>query len=182
MNRTLLAVALVAAMGFGLVGCSTAPKDQEKRDALDSDTQKTLAAMKSADPTFGAFLDSSYGYAVFPTVGKGGLIVGGSYGKGEVMEQGKFVGYSDMTQATIGAQIGGESFAEVICFENKQALDQFTAKEYAFTAQVQAVALKSGAAKNARFREGLAVFTYIKGGLMAEAAVGGQKFRFVSMK
>lgn len=180
MNRTLVAIALL--MGFGLVGCSAVPKDQEKRDALDNDVQRSLAEMKSADPTFGPFVDSSYAYAVFPTVGKGGLIVGGSYGRGEVFEQGKFIGFTDMTQATVGAQIGGQEFAEVICFENKKALDDFTAKEWAMTAQATAVALKSGAGKTAKFRDGIAVFTYVRGGLMAEAAVGGQKFRFVAMR
>jgi lipid-binding SYLF domain-containing protein len=91
------------------------------------------------------------------------------------------LGYSDLTAATVGAQIGGQSFAEVIAFENKAALDNFTSKEYAFSAGMSAVALKSGAATAARFRDGIAVFTYVKGGLMAEISVGGQKFRFIPL-
>lgn len=179
MNRTTLAAALfVATIGFGLTGCHTAPKSEESRASLDNAIQESMNAMRREDPSFGEFLDKAYGYAVYPTVGKGGFLVGGSYGHGEVFEQSKFIGYSDISQATIGAQIGGQSFTEVVVFEDKAALDKFIASEYAFTAQATAVAIKSGAAKNARFRDGVAVFTYIKGGLMAEAAAGGQRFRF----
>jgi lipid-binding SYLF domain-containing protein len=182
MNKTMVAALLVAAFGIGTVGCSTAPKTEEKREALDANVRSTLDAMRAEDPSFGAFLDSAYGYAIFPTVGRGAFVFGGAYGKGEVFEQGKFIGYSDMSQATVGAQIGGEGFAQVIAFENKAALDKFTSKEFAFNAEVSAVALKSGVAKQARFRDGIAVFQYTKGGLMAAAAVGGQRFRFVSMR
>ena len=178
MNKTLLAAIVLAVFGFGVVGCSPTPKDEEKAGKLRSNVETTLDEMRAADPTFGKFLDDAYGYAIFPTVGKGGLILGGSYGKGEVYEKGQMIGYSDMTQATVGAQIGGQSFAQVIAFENKAALDKFIQKEFAFTAQVTAVALKSGVAKTAKFRDGIAVFQYMKGGLMAEAAAGGQRFRF----
>ena len=172
------AALLVATFCLGLTGCHTTPKTEEKREALDSNVQSTLDAMRREDPSFGEFLDKSYAYAVYPSVGKGGFLVGGSYGHGQVFEQGKMIGYSDITQATLGAQIGGQQFAEVVAFEDKAALDKFIQSNYAFTAQVTAVAIKSGAAHNARFREGVAVFTYIKGGLMAEAAAGGQRFRF----
>ncbi len=161
---------------------ATAPQSEAKRDTLDSDVQRTLDAMRSEDPSFGRFIDDAYAYAVYPTVGKGGLIAGGAYGKGEVFEQGKMIGYSDLTQVTVGAQIGGQSYSEVVAFENKAALDKFISREYALDAAVSAVALKSGAAKNARFQNGIAVFQYIKGGLMAEAAVGGQRFRFTPVR
>jgi lipid-binding SYLF domain-containing protein len=174
----LTAALLVATFGFGLTGCHTAPKNDEQRQALEADVQSTLDAMRREDPSFGEFLDRSYGYAVYPSVGRGGFLVGGSFGRGMVFEQGKMIGYSDITQATIGAQIGGQRFAQVIAFEDKATLDRFIHDNYAFAAQATAVALKSGAAQNARFREGVAVFTYIRGGLMAEAAVGGQRFRF----
>jgi lipid-binding SYLF domain-containing protein len=179
MKRTsLCATLLVATFGLGLTGCKTVPATEEKRQALDTNVQNALDTMRREDPSFGQFLDRAYGYAVYPTVGKGGLLVGGSFGRGEVFEQGRFIGYSDITQATIGAQIGGQAFTEVVAFEDRAALDKFKQNNYAFTAQVTAVAIKSGAAANARFREGVAVFTYIKGGLMAEAAAGGQRFRF----
>jgi lipid-binding SYLF domain-containing protein len=173
---------LLAVFGFGLAGCQTAPQTEAKRDTLDSDVQRTLDAMRSEDPSFGRFIDDAYAYAVYPTVGKGGLIAGGAYGKGEVYEQGKMIGYSDLTQVTVGAQIGGQSYSEVVAFQNKAALDRFISSEYAFEAGLSAVALKSGAAKNARFQNGIAVFQYIKGGLMAEAAAGGQRFRFTPVR
>jgi lipid-binding SYLF domain-containing protein len=182
MKQSICAALLVATFG-GLVGCSTAPKTEEKREALDSNAQNTLSAMRSEDPSFGDFLDRAYAYAVYPTVGKGGLIVGGGYGKGEVYQGGRMIGYSDLTQATVGGTIGGQAYAEVIAFENAAALDKFTkAKDYAFDASVSAVAVKSGVAKTARFRDGVAVFKYIKGGLMADASVGGQRFRFLPVQ
>jgi lipid-binding SYLF domain-containing protein len=174
----LTAVLLLGVFGLGMVGCTTAPRTEEKRDALDSRAQSTLDAMRSEDPGFGRFLDDAYAYAIYPTVGKGGFVAAGAYGKGEVFEQGRMIGYSDLTQATIGATIGGQEFSEVIAFQNKAALDKFIQDEYAFSAGVSAVALKSGTAKNARFQAGVAVFQYIKGGLMADASVGGQRFRF----
>ena len=181
MKRSAVALALlVATFGLGLTGCKTVPKSEEKRQALESNVQGTLEAMRREDPSFGEFIErKAYGYAVYPNVGKGGLIVGGSFGRGQVFEQGRFIGYSDITQATVGAQIGGQAFAEVVAFEDQAALDRFKQNNYAFTAQITAVALKSGAAASARFRDGVAVFIYTKGGLMAEAAVGGQRFRFV---
>jgi lipid-binding SYLF domain-containing protein len=178
---TLAATLLLATFGIGMIGgCQAAPKTEAKRDALDSNVQSTLDAMRSEDSSFGRFLDDAYAYAVYPTVGKGGLIAGAAYGKGEVFEQGRMIGYSDLTQVTVGAQIGGQAYAEVVAFQNKAALDKFIQKEYAFDAGVSAVAVKSGVAKNARFQNGVAVFQYIKGGLMAEAAAGGQRFRFTS--
>jgi lipid-binding SYLF domain-containing protein len=120
--------------------------------------------------------------AVFPSVGKAGLGVGGAYGRGEVWEQGKLIGYSDITQATIGLQAGGQAFTQMLVFENKDALDRFITNKYQPTAQATAVALKSGAAANAKYSEGIAVFTHIKGGLMAEASLGGQRFRFTPVR
>lgn len=178
----LTALLLLGVFGLGMVGCSTAPKTEEKREALDSKAQSSLDAMRAEDPSFGRFLDDAYAYAVYPTVGKGGFIAAGAYGKGEVYEQGRMIGYSDLSQATVGATIGGQEFTEVVAFQNKAALDKFIHDEYAFSAGVSAVALKSGTAKNARFQDGVAVFQYIKGGLMAEASVGGQRFRFTPVR
>jgi len=176
------AVLLLGVFGFGMAGCTTAPKTEEKREALDSKSQSTLDAMRSEDPSFGRFMDNAYAYAVYAAVGKGGFIAGGSYGKGEVFEQGRMIGYSDITQATFGAQIGGQEFTEVLAFQNKAALDKFVREEYALSAAATAVALKSGAAANARWQDGVAVFQYIKGGMMAEASVGGQRFRFTPVR
>jgi lipid-binding SYLF domain-containing protein len=174
-----LFVALV--LGFAslaLVGCPTTPRTEEAAEKLDSAVSTTLADMRAEAPDFGEFLDRSYAYAVFPTVGEGAFVFGAGGGRGEVYEQGKMIGYSRMIKGTVGAQIGGKGYAQVVCFENKAALDKFIAKEFAFSAEVSAVALKSGAAKMAKFQNGIAVFQYQKGGLMAAAAVGGQQFTY----
>jgi lipid-binding SYLF domain-containing protein len=182
-NKTLKCAALlVAVIGFGLTGCQTAPKTEDERSKLVSKGEESLATMKAEDSSFASFIDSAYGYAVYPTVGEGGLIVGGSYGKGNVYERGKMIGYSDMTQASVGAQVGGQAYTEVIAFENKDALDKFISGEYKMAAEATATALKSGAAAKAKFQDGIAVFTYVKGGLMAKAAIGGQRFRFTPVR
>ena len=163
-------------------GCQTTPKNEEKKDALHDDVNATLASMKAEDPGLTKFLNDSYGYVVFPTVGKGAWVVGGAYGRGEVFEQGKMIGFADISQLTIGLQGGGQSFAEVIAFENKAALDTFINQKFELAAQASAVILKSGAAANAKYEKGVAVFAYVKGGAMLEASVGGQKFSFAPVR
>jgi len=177
MNRT-VATALILA-GLALPACSTAPRSESDKAELKVDTAKAMDNFKKADPNIQAFLDKSYGYAVFPTVGKGAIGVGGAYGRGEVYEQGKMIGYCDLTQATIGFQLGGQAYSELIAFEDKASLDRFTSGEFSFAAQASAVALKSGATANAKFKDGVAVFTTGESGLMYEASIGGQKFSFV---
>lgn len=165
-----------------LIGCSTTPKTEAKKESLSIDVNATVDQMNLDDPTLKGFLDKTYAYVVFPSVGKGGLIVGGAYGKGEVYEQGKLIGYADITQATVGLQAGGQSFAEVIGFENKASLDRFINNKYEVAAQASAVALKSGAAGSAKYTDGVVIFTHVKGGLMAEASIGGQKFTFAPLR
>ena len=144
-----------------------------------------------------SFFNNSYGYAVFPSVGKGGLVVGAAHGEGRVYEQGKYIGNTSMTQVSVGFQAGGEAFRQIIFFENKAALDQFTSGNFEFGADVNAVAIRSGVsgsagtsgatatantAKNAasggKYYKGMAVFTVVKGGAMVQATVGGQKFSY----
>jgi lipid-binding SYLF domain-containing protein len=115
---------------------------------------------------------------VFPGVGKGGVGVGGAYGRGELFEGGKLAGYCTLTQASIGLQLGGQKYTELIFFETKAALDRFKSGNFAFAAQASAVALKSGASANAKYAGGVAVFTMGEAGLMYEASIGGQKFSF----
>jgi lipid-binding SYLF domain-containing protein len=172
---------LTAGVVFGfflLCGCETSPKTKEKRESLVDEAQAAVNRFQREDPSLKDFMSKAYGYAIFPDVGKGGLVVGGSYGKGVVYQQGKLVGYADLTQATVGAQIGGETFSELITFETADAINKFKDNQLAFTAQASAVAIKSGAAATAKYDNGVAVFTMTKGGLMAEAALGGQKFTY----
>lgn len=169
------------ALGFlmlGLVGCSTEPKTDEGKASLHDDAVATLNQFQREDTGLKGFLDRGYGYVIFPSVGKGGLGVGGAHGQGEVYEQGRMIGFASLTQASIGLQAGGQTFSELIVFENKEALDRFKNNKLEFSAQASAVALKAGASAQARFENGVAVFVKPKGGLMFEASIGGQKFNF----
>jgi lipid-binding SYLF domain-containing protein len=165
-------------LALGLLGCSTEPKTEEAKATLHDDEQATLKEYTRMDPGFQNFLDRGVGYVVFPSVGKGGLIVGGANGRGELYEGGKMMGYADLTQASIGLQAGGQTFSEIIVFENQDALNRFKNNKLEFAANASAVALKAGASAQARFENGVAVFTHPKGGLMFEASIGGQKFNF----
>jgi lipid-binding SYLF domain-containing protein len=141
-------------------------------------TAEAIANFKNRDPGMQVFFDEAHGYAVFPTVGKGGMGIGGAYGKGEVYERGTLVGYSSLTQLTIGFQLGGQAYSEIIFFKDKATLDDFKSGNFEFSAQVSAVAVTAGASADAGYNNGVAIFTLAKGGLMYEASVGGQKFSF----
>jgi lipid-binding SYLF domain-containing protein len=146
----------------------------------------------------GTFFANSYGYAVFPTVGKGGLGVGAAHGSGRAYAQGKHVGDVKMNQVSVGLQAGGQAFSQIIFFEDKRAFDEFASGNFEFDATVQAVAITASATASAgtagasagaaggktdattkgKYHKGMAVFTVAKGGLMYQAAVGGQKFKY----
>jgi lipid-binding SYLF domain-containing protein len=115
---------------------------------------------------------------VFPNVAKGGLIVGGAHGKGVVYEKGKVIGQASLTQASIGAQAGGQSFSEVIFFETPQALEDFKDGKFEMSADVSAIVAGEGASKSANYKHGVAVFALPKKGLMVQASIGGQKFSY----
>lgn len=145
------------------------------------------------------FFKSAYGYAVFPTIGKGGLVVGGAFGKGRVYRKGAVTGESSLVKLSVGFQAGGQAFSEIIFFEDERAYNEFTSGEFAFDATASAVAITAGAqakvgskgatagasvgpatGKQAKtnYHKGMAVFVHAKGGLMYEATIGGQKFKF----
>ena len=170
----------VAALIVSLSGCthSPSPSSDSGKTRLDGDVSNTLADFTSKDSGFQAMLDSAAGYAVFPEIGKGGAIVGGSYGHGEAFENKAMIGYCDITQGTIGAQLGGQTFSEVIVFRDARALSRFKSGEFTFAANATAVAIKQGAASSPMYADGAAAFIRVKGGLMAEAAIGGQQLRF----
>jgi lipid-binding SYLF domain-containing protein len=165
-----------------LGGCSTAPETSSDRTQLKNDSQAALSDFKAQDPSLDNVLHSSYGFAIFPSIGKGAVGVGGAYGQGEVFQQGSRVGYADMTQGTVGAAIGGQTYAELVIFRTQEALQRFESGQLTFTADVSATAAKAGAGADARWSNDVTVFTNIKGGLMADAAVGGQKFNYVPMQ
>jgi len=145
----------------------------EERDARES-----ITAFKDSDPDMQAFFDKAWGYAVFPDVGKAGMGIGGAHGAGLVFEQGEIIGSSKLTQLSFGFQLGAQLYQEIIFFETKSDLEDFKQGNFELGAQASAVAATYGASADADYQDGVAVFTLAKGGLMYEAAVGGQKFSF----
>ena len=143
-----------------------------------ADVMRTIAEVKAKDPGISKFFDNAAGYAVFPTVAKGAMGVGGAHGSGELLVGGKAIGKATLNQVTVGFQLGGQTYTEIIFFENESALNGFKNGDFAFAAQASAVAITTGASANVGYRDGVLVFTMAKGGLMYEASVGGQKFSF----
>lgn len=148
------------------------------------------------------FFDDCYAYALFPTIGKAGFWVGGSYGKGWVYRNGEITGRVSVIEGSIGFQFGGKAFSEIIFFQDKRAYDEFISGSFEFDATVQATVVTAGAGAQAgstggtaeatagpktgvqastNYYKGIAVFVHSKGGLMIEASVGGQKFSFTPL-
>lgn len=142
----------------------------------DSKTAKT--AFINTDGLMKSLFINAYGYALFPSIGKGALGVGAALGNGAVYEQGRLIGMAKMTQLTIGFQGGGQVYREVIFFEHREDLERFKANKIEFSAQASAVAANAGASGNAKYKDGVLIFTQTKGGLMYEASIGGQKFNY----
>lgn len=169
-----LAVAALAA-----AACSTAPKSESDRTALHSDAHAFLTRARETDPSLDRFFNNCTGYAVFPSIGKGGFLVGGAYGRGQLFDRnGRLLGYCDVSQGSIGAQIGGQSFGELIFFETQDKLSSFKGGEFAVSAQASAVALSAGAGAAANYDKGVAIFVLQPKGLMVEASLGGQQFNY----
>ena len=166
------------------------------------DYSETIKVFKGS-PNVKEFFGNSYGYAVFPTIGKGGLVIGGAHGKGQVYKGGAVTGKTSMTQVTIGFQVGGQVFSQIIFFQDKRSYDEFISGNFEFGAQATAVAITAGAqaqagstgrsvgasggsqnvgTQAASYYKGMAVFTHAKGGLMYEASLGGQKFDYEPLK
>ena len=180
-------VAGAAAVLWCAAGCESSYRAgadaPEERQILHRQVDTTLAQFKQEDPTMERFFENSWGYVVFPEIAKGGIGIGGARGHGEVYERGReaeaeFVGYATLTQGTIGAQLGGQTYSEIIFFQNRSRFEDFKNGNYEFAAQASAVAASKGASANADYDDGVAVFTLGEGGLMFEAVVGGQKFSF----
>jgi lipid-binding SYLF domain-containing protein len=160
---------------------------------------ETIQAFRNAEEAAN-FFNTAYGYAVFPTIGKGGIGVGGAHGKGRVYAQGRHVGNTSMTQLTVGLQLGGQAYSQMIFFQDQRAFEHFTSGNFEFSAQATAVAITAGVSAEANtgggagagasggqndattvhagYRKGMAIFTIAKGGLMYEVTLGGQKFDY----
>ena len=149
-----------------------------KTQSIEQEAVSTLRMLEKKDPGLKRLLNKAYGYAVFPSVGKASLVVGGSYGKGAVFAKGKFIGYATIGQTTIGVQIGGDTFTEVIVFKDRKDFDNMKRGKLSFAADASAVLIKAGAAAARGFGNGTRAFVYGSGGMLVEAAIGGQKFNF----
>lgn len=152
-----------------------------KRNKIIADSELAKTEFIKSDPLMKALFDKAYGYVIFPNVGKGGFGIGGAAGNGVVYEQNKRVGMAKLSQVSIGFQAGGQAYREVIFFESKNEMDRFKESRFEFSAQASAVAATEGASANVKYTNGVMVFTMQKGGLMYEASVGGQKFKFNKM-
>jgi lipid-binding SYLF domain-containing protein len=183
MTRTTRTVGtlLACGVGFGLGACQVEPDTSGKREALTYESRGSLSSFTSSDPSLDNLLNKSVGYAVFPSVGKAGFIVGGAYGRGEVYERGAMIGYADITQGSIGLQAGAQTYDELVIFLTDEQLNKFKNNQFAFSANVSAVAIKPGAGAAADHSKGVVVFIKPQGGLMAEASIGGQEFKFVPL-
>ena len=164
------------AVVISLSACAGWDPDRDQREA--DEVQMTIEQFVDKDPGLKTFFEKSYGYAIFPNVGKAAYIVGGTYGEGYVYEQGNPIGYARIVEASIGLQIGGQGFSEIIFFRDKTTMDYFKLGNFEFSAQASAVAVNVGVAAKTNYDSGVAIFTLLKAGLMAEASVGGQKFKF----
>jgi lipid-binding SYLF domain-containing protein len=162
----------------------------------------TITAFRNAGES-GAFFDSAYGYAVFPTIGKGGIGIGGAYGEGRVYTQGQHVGNATMTQVTVGLQLGGQAYSQIVFFQDERSFREFTSGNFEFSAEATAVAITAGVSAGAStgggmtagasggrndattvhagYCKGMAIFTIARGGLMYEASIGGQKFKYTPL-
>lgn len=142
---------------------------------------EAMAEFTKADPKLQKEIDRAAGYAIFPSVGKGAIGVGGARGKGWVYRGGTLIGETTLTQVTIGLQLGGQAYRELILFKDGTALDDFCRGNFELSAQASAVAVTAGASTNLKYNGGVAILTMAKGGLMYEASVGGQKFSYKPM-
>jgi lipid-binding SYLF domain-containing protein len=174
MHRVQVSV-LASLLTLLTAGCTSWDPDAPAPDQIVEETKGKFLA---SDPDMSRFFDKAHGYAIFPSVGKGAFVIGGGYGGGWVVEQNEVIGKTSISEATVGLQIGGQAFSEVIFFKDAATLDAFKRGNFEFNSQVSVAVVTAGAAAKASYDKGMAVFVLPKGGLMAEASVGGQKFTY----
>lgn len=175
-NHAIVVIALVAGL---MIGCSTGSVSKEEGDTLMNRSQASRQEWNKVDPQFEAFAKKGYGFAFFPEVTKGGLLVGGAHGQGVVYEKGQHIGYADLTQMSLGFQAGYQDYSQLIVFENQPAMEKFKRNEIDFGANASAVVADKGAAMGAQFVDGVAVFVRPTNGAMAEASLGGQQITYM---
>ncbi len=152
--------------------------EPDTAEKMELNVARAILDLKIKDPSIQRFFDDSAGYVVFPSVGKGGIIVGGAFGRGLVIVDEQVDGFASLSQGTIGLQLGGQKYSQFIFFKDQTALDHFKRGNFEFGAQASAVAITLGASADANYDAGVAVFTIAKGGLMLEGTIGGQRFSY----
>jgi len=178
-NTTFIIRSLLFSLVLSFTNSAKAQSAKDKDLMQDCDTAK--AEFIKTDALLSKLFGSAAGYVIFPNVGKGAVGVGGASGNGIVYEKGTMIGKAKLSQVSIGFQLGGQAYRELIFFENQAALDRFKKNKVELSAQASAVAATAGASANAKYSEGVMIYTQQKGGLMYEASVGGQKFKFTKM-
>jgi lipid-binding SYLF domain-containing protein len=164
-------------MVLGLLSLSLFGQSVKEQKMIE-DSKMAKASFIESDKMMSSLFDNAYGYVIFPDIGKGAIGVGGAAGNGILFEKGHAMGSARMKQVSIGFQLGGQKYREVIFFQDAESLKRFKENNFEFAAQASAVAVKAGASANVKYRDGVMVFTQEKGGLMYEASVGGQKFDY----
>ena len=172
-----LSVALLA-LSMIFVTSFTWAWEPDTSDKMELSVAQSIIKAKDKDPNLAEWFDAAYAFAVFPKVAKGAIGIGGAHGKGLVIRDDQTIGKTSMSQVTIGFALGGQVYAEYIMFKDEAAFEHFARGQYEMGAQVSAVALTAGASADANYEKGVAVFTIAEGGLMYEASVGGQKFKY----
>ena len=173
MKRECIAI-IITTLVIAFAGETLADEKAELTTAVN----EANATLIKADEGLKGIMEKAKGYVIFPSVAKGGLGVGAAAGTGQLLEKGKAMGEAKLRQVSIGLQAGGQAYIELICFEDQTSLDNFKKGNFEFSAQVSAVAVTAGVSKNAKYENGIMVLTLAKGGLMYEASVGGQKFKY----
>ena len=178
MRNTYVIALCILISSFIVTGCSapSGQKLQDKQNSLVPKAQAAIESMSEQDSTLEGAINDAYAYAVFPTISTGAFIVGGAGGDGVLFQGGQAVAYVELGQGTIGAQIGGGVYSEIVLLKNQSTFESFMNNQFTFAAQATATAVKAGAAAAAKYSDGVAVLIMDGKGLMAQAAVGGQKF------
>ena len=169
---------IVTLLALVLSGGKALAFEPDVSDKMELDVARAILDIKTKDPDIQKFFDDSAGYAVFPSVGKGGIIIGGAFGRGLVIVNERVDGFASLSQITIGIQLGGQNYSQFIFFKDQTALDHFKRGNFEFGAQASAVAITVGASADAAYDMGVAVFTITRGGLMFEGTISGQRFSY----
>lgn len=175
MNKLFLALTTSCLLAASTFAQAWEPNSNDK---MELSVAQTILTAKEKDPSMEKWFNGAHGYAVYPKVGKGGIGIGGAHGKGIVIQGDKTVADTSLSQVTVGFQLGGQVYSQFVFFKDETAFNHFARGNFEMGAQVSAVAITAGASADANYDSGVAVFTIAEGGLMYEATVGGQKFKY----